>query len=298
MSLKPMESNRRGRPKRRDKLIRVALHLTCLLNATAFAQSAVDGQICEDLGAYRYIRTGKARPSGPLREDNITDEEVRELQHAAREVYPDTIVIIGGVTDGCDCEDGSSCTNQVWLALNRENYQTRNLVLSKIGGHWKVGAVQSWVIQYDAHQHKPGWPGFGASEESRAWRRENQRLLDNFPTCPVPSANWKLMTSGNHVSRCFDTSSVQVSGFIRRVQFKTLLSPRISSSFPQVKYSIYLEAFDCKDHRLRIDEIDSYYDDGRVTKDGSAMDPVLWDPVRPGTVSATDLDLVCSWSGK
>jgi hypothetical protein len=298
MSLKPIESNRRDLLKRRGRLLRATPLLTWLLNATAFAQGAADVQICEDFGPYRHIRTAQPRPNGPMREDNITDEEVRELQNVARLVYPDTIVIIGAVTDGCDCEDGSSCTNQVWLVLNRENYQTRNLVLSKIGGHWKVGAVQSWLIEYDAHQSQPGYPGWGSSEQSRAWRRENQRLLDNFPTCPVPPANWKLLRSANHLSTCIDTSSMQASEFIRRMKFKTILPPRISSGYPQLKYTIDLTAFDCRDHRLRIDEIDSYYDDGRVTKGGTGKDPVLWDPVRPGTLSAADLDFVCSWSSK
>jgi hypothetical protein len=32
---------------------------------------------------------------------------------------------------------------------------------------------------------------------------------------------------------------------------------------------------------------------------GSAdLDPVLWDPIRPGTVLAADFDLICGWSGK
>jgi hypothetical protein len=109
----------------------------------------------------QYPNDKPARPDRPLRQDNISDDEVREVQRAALEVYPDSIVSISGVTDGCDCEDGSRCTAQVWLALNREN-QTRSLVLSKIEDHWKIGAVQSWWIQWNAHQATD--PGYGYSK--------------------------------------------------------------------------------------------------------------------------------------
>ena len=83
----------------------------------------------------------------PRRSDDIdifhdSDEEVTEVQTAALEVYPDSIVVISGLTQGCECEEGAHCTAQVELALNRDN-RTRSLLLSKIDGHWKVGAVQS-----------------------------------------------------------------------------------------------------------------------------------------------------------
>ena len=38
----------------------------------------------------------------------------------------------------------SARSAQVGLALNRNNV-TRSLVLSRIDGHWKIGAVQSWL---------------------------------------------------------------------------------------------------------------------------------------------------------
>jgi hypothetical protein len=283
--------------RRPSSFARVAASVTLLLCATALAQDATDVQSCDDFESYRHIVTTEPRPiNGTLRRDNISDEEVREVQRAALEVYPDSIVSISGVTDGCDCEDGSNCTAQVWLALYREN-QTRSLVLSKIDGHWKIGAVQSWWIQYNPHQ--ASFPGFGRGANQIAWQKENQRLFDNFPTCPVAPAKWTLLRSKSHFSTCVDMSSMQVSGFIRRVSFKSIYPPwKQRPGFPQVKYTVVLMAFDCKDHRQRIDEIDSYYDDGSVTKGGSGKDPVLWDPIRPDTVSAADLDRVCGWRGK
>jgi hypothetical protein len=212
------------------------------------------------------------------------------------EVYPDSIVSISGVTDGCDCEDGSKCTAQLWLSLNSEN-QTRSLVLSKIEGHWKIGAIQSWWVQWHAHQATD--PGYGYSKQQVAWRQENQRLLDSFPSCPTAPAKWLLVRSAGPISTCVDASSLQMSGFIRRVNFKTAYPPPrdLRTGFWHVKSSIALMAFDCKDHRQRIDQSKTYYQDGRV-ETNSVKDPVLWDPVRADTIGAADLDLVCGWTSK
>lgn len=278
------------------RIIRATAHLTLLLCGSVPAQNATNAQLCEDFEPYRNIRTTEpGRPNKPLRQDNITDEEVREIQRAALEVYPDSIVSISGVTDGCDCEDGSRCSAQVWLALNRGNL-TRSLVLSKIDGHWKIGAVQSWWLQYKAQQ--ASFLGFGRSAKELAWQQENQRLLDNFPTCPTPPAQWTLVKSEAHFSSCVDLSSMQVSGSIRRVIFKSIYPPHEPiPHIPRVKYTVTLKAFDCKDHRQQINQMDSYYDDGTVMK-ALRSDSVLWDPIRPDTASAADLNLVCGWSGK
>jgi hypothetical protein len=246
---------------------------------------------------FRRIRTtDPGRPNKPLRQDNITDEEVGEVQRAALEVYPDFIVNISGVTDGCDCEEGSNCTAQVWLALYRDDH-TRSLVLSKIDGRWKIGAVQRWWLQYSAHQSTN--PGFGRGPTQIAWSQENQRLLDSFPACPIAPVNWMLVRNGNISSTYVDMGSIQVSGFIRRVNFKHgLLPPKKKFPWPSTLFSISLIAFDCKDRRLRIDEQDYYYDDGRVSGGPGRMPPLIWDPIQPKTDSAEDWDLICGSSGK
>jgi hypothetical protein len=138
-----MKCGHRPNLKRRTTAsLQLVAPLTFLLCSMALAQSGADVQRPGDSEWFRHIRTTDpgGRPNGPLRQDNISDEEVREVQQAALEVYPDSIVNISGVTDGCNCEEGSACTAQVWLALYREEH-IRGLVLSKIGGHWKVGAV-------------------------------------------------------------------------------------------------------------------------------------------------------------
>lgn len=283
---------------RPSRVAQVSAVIMCLLCATVLAQGTpeTDVQRCEDSGRYRHVRTTEPAPlNKPLRPDNISDDEVREVQGAALEVYPDFIVSISGVTQGCNCEEGDNCTAQLWLALYREN-QTRSLVLSKIDGHWKVGAVQSWWIQYNAHQ--TSFPGSGRRTQQVTWQQDNQRLLDSFPACQVPPAVWTLVRNEKSRSTCFDMSSIRVSGSIRRVNVKlTDAPPTKTSSLPWLRYSIQLVAFDCKDHRTRTDEMTFYFSDG-TAQTMPVDDPRLWWPLRPGDISAADLDLVCGWSGK
>jgi len=282
------------RLRRPGRLTRVAAPLILLLCATVLAQNSSEVQHCEDFEQYRHIRTTDPLPNRPLRRDDINDEEVREVQRAALEVYPDFIVYISGVTDGCDCEDGGSCTAQIWLAMNREK-QTRSLVLSKIDGHWKIGAMQSWLLQYNAHRES--FPGYGRGANQLAWQQENQRLLDNFPTCPTVPMEWKLLRTKSSGETCIDMSSLKVSGSIRRVIFKHLYPPLNLPRFPWIRYGIDLEAFDCKDHRMRTDESTLYFSDGTAQHVG-VNDPVLWYPIRSDTDSAADLNLICGWSGR
>jgi hypothetical protein len=286
-----MDSSRRHhyiRSARKPSLASLAI----LLCFNARAQSSFEVQACEDYESYRHILTS-ARPIGSLRQDNITDEEVREVQRAALEVYPDSIVNISGVAEGCDCEEGPRCTAQVWLVLYNEN-QTRGLELSKIDGHWKVGALQSWWLQYAAHQKI--FHGFGRGPKDLAWQQENQRLLGDFPTCPAPTAKWTLLRSALGSSTCVDMSTMEVSGSIRRVSFKSILPRRKPGGWRNEKYHIDLVSFDCKDNREQINQTDIYYDDGTAFKT-PLTDPVEWSPIRPETVSAADMNFVCRWTG-
>lgn len=282
---------------RHRKLSRVAALLTFLLCATALGQNAADVQRCEDSGRYRHIKFTAPGPlNRPLRQDNIGDEEVREVQRAALEVYPDFIVNISGVTEGCDCEDGANCTAQVWLALYRGD-QTRSLVLSKIDGHWKIGAVQSWWIRYSAHQTDLRNLGRGAAR--LAWQQENQRLLDSFPACPLPPATWTLVRSDGGRSICFDMSSIRVSGSVRRVNVKVVEPSRNQpQSLPWIKYGIHRRAYNCTDHTTQAGGITTYFSDGTALQMGGGDNPVRWYPIRPGTEPAEELDLLCSWKGK
>ncbi len=144
-------------------------------------EKAVAAAALRDEARRRHIFSGQSRRADTikLRQDNITDEEVREVQQAAHEIIPDSVVNISGVTDGCDCEEGASCTAQVWVVMYRPG-TTRGLLLSKIGGHWAIGAVQRWWLRYARYlDRRPS--SFG--KELWAWNLEGQQLMTTFPQC-------------------------------------------------------------------------------------------------------------------
>jgi hypothetical protein len=103
-------------------------------------------------------------------------------------IYPDAIVNISTVTDGCECEEGDSCTEQVWLVLYKPS-RMRGLMLSKIGGHWQVGAIQEWWLRYyDLQSRMPAFRDrysdpFNWREKRLTWQAEEQDLVNSFPLC-------------------------------------------------------------------------------------------------------------------
>jgi hypothetical protein len=285
-----------GHVKRGVRLFPATALIAVLACTAAFAQNAGDALRCEDSGRYRYIKlTPPGPPNRSLRQDNISDEEVREVQRASLEVYPDFIVNISSVTEGCDCEDGATCTAQVWLALYRAD-QTRSLVLSKVDGHWKIGAVQGWWNRYNAHQAaRP----LSRNAEWLPWQQENQRLLDSFPACPLAPATWALTRSDRDRATCFDMSSVKVSGAVRRVNVKIVEPSRNEpQGFLRIKYGISPRAYNCIDHTSQSGGIMTYFSDGTALQLGGGENPVRWYPIRPGSKAAEELDLVCSWKDK
>lgn len=64
-------------------------------------------------------------------------------------LYPEAIVSIGGVTTGCPCEDGPSCTARV-AVVAADPDQSHGLTLSRIEGQWVVGPLQEWWLEYHA----------------------------------------------------------------------------------------------------------------------------------------------------
>ncbi|MCK5874920.1 MAG: hypothetical protein KAG82_09545 [Alcanivoracaceae bacterium] len=81
--------------------------------------------------------------SAALREDNITDQEVREIQTQVERYFPGIIVMIDGVQAPCDCREGAGCTAQVNVAAvsGQEPVLMR---LSRIDGEWVPGVVWQW----------------------------------------------------------------------------------------------------------------------------------------------------------
>mgnify|MGYP006297859761 CR=1 FL=1 len=117
-----------------------------------------------------------------LRKENISDDEVREIQDAARSVLPDAIVNIAGVTSACPCEEGPECSAQVWV-VGHEPGETVGLMFSRIAGHWGIGLVQSWWLRYD--EWRASRPSWGNRAEWIAWRDAQEALFAIFPSCGI-----------------------------------------------------------------------------------------------------------------
>jgi hypothetical protein len=101
--------------------------------------------------ATRPVIMRPIRRDGPLRELNVSDEEVREIQSIALNVFPGAIVNISGVVSGCSCEEGSSCSDQVWIVAHRTGH-SQGLQLSRVNGRWGIGVVQQWWLNFEELQ--------------------------------------------------------------------------------------------------------------------------------------------------
>ncbi len=95
------------------------------------------------------ILTYRMTPDSPLREKNITDEEVREIQNAVRTYFPGAIVYVGGVFDRCKCEEGSNCISQV-IVNGRVDDENFSVSLSNFGDSWTVS--NEWKKRHKIHE--------------------------------------------------------------------------------------------------------------------------------------------------
>ena len=139
----------------------------------------------------RIHETRPARRDGPLREDNISDNEVREIQAIVLRVMPGSILNISGVVTGCPCEEEAACTDQVWIVAHRPD-RTKGLQLSRIGGRWTIGRVQQWWLDLESLGAEPRQPG-----SSAAYWEARSRLFDRFPTCATGSPAATSAAGGN-----------------------------------------------------------------------------------------------------
>lgn len=165
----------------------VPLVMAAVLAVTAFAAEAIPprGTPAYEAWARKMERIDEVQPmrrEDPLRYENITDEEVREIQLAARNVVPRALVNISGVTTGCPCEDGPECSDQVWIVAYRPD-KSVGLLLSRIEGHWVIGPVQRWWLLYnDLESRRRTFKSFSAYLEAE------QKLVDVFPVCTLQVA--------------------------------------------------------------------------------------------------------------
>jgi hypothetical protein len=128
----------------------------------------------------RALELRPRRRDAPLRELNISDDEVREVQAAfGANVRPEMLNIAGVVT-GCPCEDGSGCAEQVWVEVAGRS-ASRGYLLSRVDGHWTIGPVQRWWLRWqllEANAKKLGW---------QEYTKAVARLNAEFPACSADS---------------------------------------------------------------------------------------------------------------
>ena len=135
------------------------------------------GGVGREITFYKRLGAPPVRRLGPLRVTNITDEEVREVQAVVRQTIPGAIVDIEGVVTGCDCGDGPACSDQVWIVAYRPE-RSRGLQLSRIGGHWTIGPMQQWWLDYDAlNASARRFPTVSAYQAAQS------DLLERYPAC-------------------------------------------------------------------------------------------------------------------
>lgn len=156
----------------------------------------------------RSMRIYKTRPrrlDEPLRETNISDEEVREIEAVTGEIFPGSIVNIAGVTAGCPCEDGAMCDSQVWVVAYQDG-RNDGLLLSRIDNQWTIGPVQRWWHQYQSIRAHMALvlatksPDRG--EQYRALLQQQSQLQEQFPLCAIDEQPvWQNPDKLTHVTR-------------------------------------------------------------------------------------------------
>ena len=135
------------------------------------------------------------RRDTPLRYANMTDDEVREVQIIARQHEMSEFVNISPVVTGCPCEEGSSCTEQVYITSNIGE-KTTGLQLSRRKNQWMVGVVQGWWLEYQALLAREASLGYQEFFDLR-----NLKLLE-FPMCQAAkSVNASAQSAENSSSK-------------------------------------------------------------------------------------------------
>lgn len=180
-------------PLLRTMTVLIAFCATELLASWSVAQSdprAVDRQIDAKLTS-RYQNARSLNRS--MRDENIRDEEVKELQIVIATLDKGSITSIGPVIAGCHCEEGPACTAEVTVALHKPG-QSVGMNFSRIEGKWQLGLLQKWDLKYGAAQARY-WnrrvPAAERGKQQQAYVEELATLLAEMPQC---AANSTLVT--------------------------------------------------------------------------------------------------------
>jgi hypothetical protein len=165
---------------------KVALFLMVSLSVgVAIAQSQDDKRRAEYRAKMERLfsiekRERDTRPyrrESPVRVDNIKAEEVQEILTVMTQVRPGSIVNIGTVVSGCPCEDGPSCSDQVWIVAHGSD-KSVGLLLSKVDSHWAIGPVQKWWLEREDLEARRK-----SFSSSLAYMHAEDALTERFPAC-------------------------------------------------------------------------------------------------------------------
>jgi hypothetical protein len=127
----------------------------------------------------RALKLRPERRNAPLRELNISDNEVREVQAIAAKFLPRQIVNISPVVTECPCEEGPMCTAQVYV-LATTGTKMKGLQLSRMNANWIVGIVQQWWLRFDAVARRNTGNYF---LDEYNYRKARSELYEEFPVC-------------------------------------------------------------------------------------------------------------------
>jgi hypothetical protein len=123
------------------------------------------------------------RRNTPLRDVNISDEEIREVEAISRKYLPQAYVNISPVVTHCPCEEGPMCTAQVYVVAQTPE-KTRGLQLSQMKGRWEVGAVQQWWLRREGIVRQDTGNRF---LDEYLFEKAVNELYEEFPACAEPS---------------------------------------------------------------------------------------------------------------
>lgn len=136
---------------RNASILGLALVLAAAASAQA-PQSAAERRANREQQMRLVERAFELRPrrrDTPLRELNISDNEVREIQVVAAKYVPKVLLNISPVVAGCPCEEGPQCTEQVFIVAEKPQSSV-GLQLSRVKNAWQLGVVQEWWLRFDA----------------------------------------------------------------------------------------------------------------------------------------------------
>lgn len=127
----------------------------------------------------------RSRLKRTLREENIRDQEVKEIQGEVAARMLGDIRHIGPVWAECPCEEGPQCSGQVTVTLSKQE-RTTGVTFSKLADKWRVSVTEDWDRRYRAFREKYRNYSYGSSAEPRKAKNyvdELQALRNGMPEC-------------------------------------------------------------------------------------------------------------------